>query len=140
MKLNQVLLLALLCLLIHSLQLKLHDQLPPCFWRPLGDVDSAPRFSYTITKAWTDEEAAQLKAGTLNTSDFINVKGWTPFNPKKPIEFFTKIGKYGLKAYKTLTPIKEVLSGSDAPQYGLDDASLALAFGSPSTAGVYEVP
>jgi hypothetical protein len=33
-----------------------------------------------------------------------------------------------------------VLHGSDAPEFGLDDPSLYLAFGNPSTAKVYEVP
>lgn len=140
MKLLLVVIFAILCLLqINSLSLT-HEQLPPCLWRPLGDIDSNPKFTYTITKQWTAEEAAQLKSGALNTSDFIDVKGWTPYNPKKPFEFFTKIGREGLRHYKTWTPIKKVLKGSDAPEYYLSDADLALAFGTPSTAAVYEVP
>jgi hypothetical protein len=89
---------------------------------------------------WNSTEQTQLKAGTLNTSDYIHVTGWTPYNPRQPFKFFSRIGLRGFRLIKKLTPIKNVLHGSDAPTFGLDDPSLNLAFGNPSTAKIYEVP
>jgi len=51
-----------------------------CFYFPLGDIPVDPNFNYTITQAWTSEQAAQLRSGALNTSEFIDVKGWTPYD------------------------------------------------------------
>ena len=51
-----------------------------CFYFPLGNIPSINCFNYTIIQAWTPEQAAQLRSGALNTSDFIDVQGWVPYS------------------------------------------------------------
>lgn len=70
-----------------------NDPFPSCFWRLLRDIDCDIHFTYTITQQWTEAEAAQLKSGALNTSDYIDVQGWTPYNPAHPFDFFTQMGR-----------------------------------------------
>jgi hypothetical protein len=137
----KLILLAVACLLLQVSSLSLtHDSsIDLCFYEPLGHIDIAPRFKYTITKAWTAEEGAQIKSGALNSSDFINVDGWFPY--RQPIKFFEKVGEKATQRFSyTYTPLQDVLHGSDAPEFGLDDASLEFAFGNPSEAKLYQVP
>ncbi len=137
----KLILLAVACLLLQVCSLSLtHDSsIDVCFYEPLGHIELNNRFKYTITKAWTAEEGAQIKSGALNSSDFINVEGWTPY--RKPIKFFEKVGEKATRQFeRRYTPLKDVLHGSDAPEFGLDDASLELAFGNPSEAKLYQVP
>lgn len=74
----KILLLSVTCLIlqISSLSLTHDSSIDTCFYEPLGHININPDFKYTITKAWTEEEAAQIKSRTLNASDFIHVEGW----------------------------------------------------------------
>jgi hypothetical protein len=97
MMIEKTLLLILFITTINCLSLT-HDQaLANCFYRPLGDIASTSEFTYTITNQWTDSQIPDLKSGKLNTSDFIHVNGWTPYDPQSPFIFFTKMGKKGFK-------------------------------------------
>lgn len=59
---------------IYGLSLTRHDSYSStCFYLPLGELDTDPTFTYTITKAWTADEGSQIKSGALNVSDFIHV-------------------------------------------------------------------
>lgn len=137
----KLILLAVACLLLQVSSLSLtHDSsIDTCFYEPLGHIELDPNFKYTITKAWTAEEGAQIKSGALNSSDFIHVEGWTAYN--EPIKFFQKVGEKATRQFEhKFTAVKDVLHGSDAPEFYLDDASLEFAFGSPSLAKLYQVP
>ena len=129
----KLILLAVACLLLQVSSLSLtHDSsIGVCFYEPLGHIETNRRFKYTITKAWTAEEGAQIKSGALNSSDFIHVEGWKPYS--EPYTFFERIGEQVSERFSyQYTPLKDVLHGSDAPEFYLDDASLELAFGNPS--------
>ncbi len=67
---------ACLVLQISSLSLAHDSSIDTCFYEPLGHININPDFKYTIIKAWTEEEGAQIKNKTLNASDFIRVEGW----------------------------------------------------------------
>lgn len=71
----KLILLAVACLFLQASSLSLsHDSsIDTCFYEPLGPIELNPYFKYTITKAWTAEEGAQIKSGALNSSDFIKV-------------------------------------------------------------------
>ena len=129
----KLILLAVACLLlqVRSLSLTHDSSIDTCFYEPLGSIELDRSFRYTITKAWTAEEAAQIKSGALNSSDFIHVQGWRSYS--EPINFFERVGERPTRQFeRKYTALKDVLHGSDAPEFGLDDASLELAFGSPS--------
>jgi hypothetical protein len=86
---GKIFVLALLVLFIQvdSISLTTHDAFTDtCFYLPVGNLYTTKRFNYTITQAWTAEQAAQLKSGALNTSDFINVEGWHPY--RRPNKMF----------------------------------------------------
>lgn len=122
-----------------TLSLSTHDgNYDTCFYLPIGDITKLEQFNYTITSAWTPEQAAQLKSGALNTSDFIHVQGWLPYS--HPNKFFEEVSKGAKRDLRKLTKVKDVLQGSDAPQYGLSNSDLQFAFGFPSQAVLYRVP
>ena len=125
-------LLAVACLLLQVSSLSLtHDSsIDVCFYEPLGHIEIDPTFKYTITKEWTADEGAQIKSGALNASDFIHVEGWTPY--EFPFRFFEKVGLIPARQFfHNHIALMDVKHGSDAPEFGLDDASLEFAFGSP---------
>lgn len=93
-----------------------------CFYLPIGNITKDRKFYYTITSAWTPEQAAELESGALNTSDFIHVTGFRPY--KRPVPFFAAVGKRGPRLTRKLIYIKNVLQGSDAPQFGLSTSDL----------------
>jgi hypothetical protein len=80
-----------------------------CFYFPIGNIPVDRNFNYTITQAWTPEQAAQLRSGALNTSDFIDVKGWIPYSDQNQNKFFSKIAKDGEEIQSKLTFVKNVL-------------------------------
>jgi hypothetical protein len=137
-----IILLLLVCFFLQasSLNLNRHDSnFDTCLYLPLGHLNQESSFKYNITQAWTADQAAHLKSGALNTSNFIHVSGWIPYS--RPNTFFAEAGKKGVKIINhKLTPLKNVTKGSDAPEFYLSDADLQLAFGNPSEAKLYKVP
>lgn len=138
----KLLLLLLACFFLQATQLSLarHDgNYDTCFYSSIGNIFKDNDFNYTITQAWTAEQAGQLKSGALNTSDFIHVNGWEAYST--PSKFFTQAGSKGKHIERKLKPIKNVTDISDAPQFGFaTNADLELAFGTPSQAKLYKVP
>lgn len=139
--LKQIILLILLVCLHQSSILAIdsvQSNFDTCFWLPLQNLKNDPCYNFTITQAWTADQVPLLRNGSLNTSDFIHVKGWTPY--RLPYFFFALIGKNSGDFKRLLTAVKNVKHGSDAPEFGLSDADLFLAFGNPSKAKEYIVP
>ena len=72
----KLILFAVACLILQinsSILLTHESSIDTCFYEPLGHINLNPDFKYTITKAWSAEEGAQIKNKTLNVSDFIHV-------------------------------------------------------------------
>lgn len=139
---NQNIFLLVICTIFlqaNCLSLTRHDIYSnSCFYLPLGETKTNSDFTYTITKAWTPEQAGQIKNGTLNVSDFIDVKGWKPYGTSN--YFLREIGRQGTSSLRDLKFVKHIIQGSDAPQYGLSTSDLEFAFGHPSKASQYIVP
>lgn len=103
-----ILILAIAAFQASAIHIQKHDEYTDtCFYFPLGNIPVDRNFNYTIIKAWTAEQAAQLKSGALNTSDFIDVKGWRPYDG--PNRFFSRIAKDGEKIQNKLTFVKNVI-------------------------------
>jgi hypothetical protein len=103
-----IVILAIATLQASATHIQKHDEYTDtCFYFPIGNIPVDRNFNYTITQAWTAEQAAQLKSGALNTSHFIDVKGWRPYDG--PNRFFSKIAKDGEKIQSKLTFVKNVL-------------------------------